>query len=111
MKRSALWLLPIGAAALGVILAILASSQPVLAGAGSVELVHPPGSTLSRASPKGNEGIAAQIVIMELFELGLDYLRRFPSIIESITADDIRTVAERVMVPETHVLSVAGPAS
>ena len=60
MKRSALWLLPIGATALGVILAILASSQPVLAGAGSVELVHPPGSTLSRASPKGNEGIAAQ---------------------------------------------------
>ncbi len=60
---------------------------------------------------EGNEGIAAQIVTMELFELGLDYLRRFPGIIESITAEDIRAIAERVMVPEAYVLSVAGPAS
>lgn len=58
---------------------------------------------------EGNEGIAAQIVNMELFELGLDYLRRFPGIIESISADDIRAIAERVMVPEAYVLSVAGP--
>ena len=60
---------------------------------------------------EGNEGIAAQIVNMELFELGLDYLKRFPGIIESITADDIRAIAERVMVPEAYVLSVAGPIS
>ena len=58
---------------------------------------------------EGNEGIAAQIASMELYELGLDYLRRFPSIIESITADDIRAITERVMVPEAYVLSVAGP--
>jgi zinc protease len=60
---------------------------------------------------EGNEGIAAQIVNMELFGLGLDYLKRFPGIIESITADDIRAIAERVMAPEAYVLSVAGPAS
>ena len=58
---------------------------------------------------EGNEGIAAQIVNMELFQLGFDYLQRFPDLIEALSADDVMSAAQRVMNPDGLVLSVAGP--
>jgi zinc protease len=58
---------------------------------------------------EGNEGIAAQIANMELFGLGLDYLQRFPALIEALTAQDLQSVARRILDPERYVLSVAGP--
>jgi zinc protease len=58
---------------------------------------------------ESNEGIAAQIVNMELFQLGFDYLRRFPDLIEALSADDVMSVAQRIIDPDRSVLSVAGP--
>lgn len=58
---------------------------------------------------EGNEGIAAQIANMELFQLGLDYLQRFPALLGTISADEVRAVAERLTDPQAFVLSVAGP--
>lgn len=60
---------------------------------------------------EGNEGIAAQIVEMELFKLGLDYTRRFPGLIDAVTAEDIIQVARTYLNPEAYVLAVAGPDS
>jgi zinc protease len=58
---------------------------------------------------ESNEGIAAQIAGMEQFGLGLDYLRRFPSLIAQISAGEMMDVAHRYLDPEAYVLSVAGP--
>jgi zinc protease len=60
---------------------------------------------------EGNEGIAAQIASMELYELGFDYLRRFPSTIDAVSAEDVTAAALKYMNPEAFVLSVAGPSS
>jgi zinc protease len=60
---------------------------------------------------EGNEGIAAQIASMELYELGFDYLRRFPSTIDAISAEDVTAATLRYINPEAFVLSVAGPSS
>jgi zinc protease len=56
-----------------------------------------------------NEGIAGALVDMELFELGLDYLERFPEIIRSITAAEIQAVVRKYLDPDRMVLSTAGP--
>jgi zinc protease len=58
---------------------------------------------------EGNEGIAAQIASMELFQLGLDYLQRFPTLLGAVSAEQVRAVAERLADPQAFVLSVAGP--
>jgi zinc protease len=58
---------------------------------------------------EGNEGIAAQIANMEIFQLGLDYLQRFPTLISAISAKEVRAVTQRLTDPEAFVLSVAGP--
>ncbi|MBN1584727.1 MAG: insulinase family protein [Anaerolineae bacterium] len=60
---------------------------------------------------ESNEGIAAQIVEMQLFDLGLDYARRVPEHIAALTAQDVMQVTQKWMDPETYVLSVAGPPS
>lgn len=55
------------------------------------------------------ERVAYQIAHMELFELGMDYLRRYPSLIQAVTQDDIIEITRKYMDPERYVLSVAGP--
>ncbi len=56
-----------------------------------------------------NEGIAGVLVDMELFELGLDYLERYPEIIASITAAEVQAAARKYLDPDRMVLSTAGP--
>ncbi len=56
-----------------------------------------------------NEGIAGVLVDMELFELGLDYLERYPEIIGGLTASDVQAVARKYLDPDRMVLSTAGP--
>ncbi|MFN3929198.1 MAG: M16 family metallopeptidase, partial [Thermoflexus sp.] len=56
-----------------------------------------------------NEGIAGVLVDMELFELGLDYLERYPEIISSLTAADVQAVVRKYLDPDRMVLSTAGP--
>ena len=58
---------------------------------------------------EGNEGVAAQIATMELYQLGLDHLQRFPALVEALTAEDVTATAQRLLNPDVYVLSVAGP--
>ncbi len=58
---------------------------------------------------EGNEEVAAQIASLELYQLGLDYLRRFPGLIEALTPEDLMATAQRYLNPDAYVLSVAGP--
>ncbi len=55
--------------------------------------------------------IAAVLLDIELWDLGADYLDRYPDIVRSVTKEDIRTAAQRYFQPEKHVLAIAGPSS
>lgn len=56
-----------------------------------------------------NDGVASTLAEIELFDLGLDYLERYPKIIRSITAEQILGVAQKYAQVENYALSIAGP--
>ncbi len=56
-----------------------------------------------------NEGVAGSIGSLELYDLGLDYLQRYPKLVGAITREDILEVAREFINPEAYVLTVAGP--
>lgn len=56
-----------------------------------------------------NEGVASTLSDIELFDLGLDYLQRYPNIIRAITAEQILAVAQKYAQVENYALSIAGP--
>jgi len=53
-------------------------------------------------------GLAAALAEMELYDLGLDYLLRYPQIIRAVSAAEIQEAARRFPT-EHYVLAVAGP--
>ena len=56
-----------------------------------------------------NEGVAAAIGTLELYNLGLDYLQRYPALVQAVTRDDILDVAREFLSAENYVLAIAGP--
>lgn len=56
-----------------------------------------------------NGGIAGMLLTIENFGLGLDYLARYPGIVEAVTADDVQGAAARLLDPEAYTLVTAGP--
>lgn len=56
-----------------------------------------------------NEGVAGSIIAMEMYGLGLDYLQRYPALIEAITIDDVQAAAAHYLDPDAYALAVAGP--
>ncbi len=56
-----------------------------------------------------NEGVAATILSMELYDLGLDYLHNYVAMIDSITAAEIQAAAQHYLNPDIYALAVAGP--
>lgn len=56
-----------------------------------------------------NEGVAASITNIELYRLGLDYLRQYRAMIDAITAEDVQAAAAHYLNPEVYALAVAGP--
>lgn len=56
-----------------------------------------------------NAEMASEIHRMEYFGLGTDYLERYPSIVEALTAEDVRRAAESYIRLDGLSLVVAGP--
>jgi zinc protease len=56
-----------------------------------------------------NEGAAAVMGEIELYDLGLDYLERYPSIVRALTREQVTEAARRWLDPEHMVTAVAGP--
>ena len=56
-----------------------------------------------------NEGAAAVMSEIELYDLGLDYLERYPDIIRSLTREQVTEAARRWIDPEHLVTAIAGP--
>jgi zinc protease len=56
-----------------------------------------------------NEGVAAAILDMEQYGLGLDYLQRYGDLIRAITPERVLAAAQRWLNPDAYVLALAGP--
>jgi zinc protease len=57
-----------------------------------------------------NGGIAAMLLSIERYGLGMDYITRYADIINSIRHEDIVRVARTYLSTQDYVLTVAGPA-
>ena len=62
-------------------------------------------------SMESNSGVANAILNLERFDLGLDYLRRYPALIRAITPGDILEAARRNIDPQKLIIVSAGPES
>ena len=56
-----------------------------------------------------NDGVASLLADIEWHNLGLDYLERYPRIIRSVSAEEIRRVARKYLDTSSYVLALAGP--
>ena len=53
-------------------------------------------------------GIAGQLVAIEHYELGLNYVENYPKAVKAVTLEDIQTVAKKYIDPARMVLIAAG---
>jgi zinc protease len=56
-----------------------------------------------------NEGVAGAILNMEQYQLGLDYLARYPGLIREITAERVQAAARRWLHADNLAIGIAGP--
>jgi predicted Zn-dependent peptidase len=56
-----------------------------------------------------NAGIANFLQTAQLFDLGLDYDRRLPDLLSSVTIEAVNAAAARTLEPEKASIVVAGP--
>lgn len=56
-----------------------------------------------------NEGVASTLLDMELFELELDYLQRYPELIYAVTIEQVQQAAQQVFPKDAYALAIAGP--
>ena len=56
-----------------------------------------------------NDGLAGVISDMVLFDLGLDYLQRFPDMVAAVTPQTMQTVSRKYLSTENVAIAVVGP--
>jgi zinc protease len=56
-----------------------------------------------------NSDVAASLINIERFNLGLDYFLRYPQLVQEITREDIFEASRRYLDPERLAIAVAGP--
>jgi zinc protease len=58
---------------------------------------------------EGNEGIARQLLQVELFELGGDYLNRFADLVDQVKAESLLDCSRRRLLFDQAALVIVGP--
>ena len=69
-------------------------------------------SALVRSVPRAlesNEGVASTLTLIELYDLGSDYVERYPGLIARTSATTVQAAAARHLHPACYALSIAGP--
>lgn len=56
-----------------------------------------------------NSGLASILCDMELYDLGLDFLLRFPDLIREITPERVQAAAQKYLSTEQLAIAIAGP--
>lgn len=59
-------------------------------------------------SLESNTGVAAALISLERFQLGLDYFNRFSTLIHAVQPADIQAAADRYLHPQRIAIAVAG---
>jgi zinc protease len=57
-----------------------------------------------------NDGVASTLLAIEYYDLGLDYLDRYPDIINAITSDQVRSALRSHLDPDRLAVGIAVPA-
>ncbi len=60
-------------------------------------------------SLESNAGVVGALLNMERFELGLDYYRRYPTLVRSVTPDQVLAAARKYLFPDKLAIAIAGP--
>jgi zinc protease len=58
---------------------------------------------------ESNAGVAAALISLERYQLGLDYYQRYPDLIKSFSAEEIQETARRYLNPDRLGIGIAGP--
>lgn len=58
---------------------------------------------------QSNAGVAGALINIERFQLGLDYYRRYPALIQRVTREEVFNTARRFLGQEKMVIISAGP--
>ena len=56
-----------------------------------------------------NEGVAATIMETHIYQLGDDFITRYPDIINAVTKEEVQSAAQKYLNDEVYALSIAGP--
>lgn len=56
-----------------------------------------------------NEGVARSLINIERYQLGLNYLRQYPAMIQSVTSERIQDAARRWIDLDAYAVAIAGP--
>ncbi|MCA9937796.1 MAG: insulinase family protein [Anaerolineales bacterium] len=56
-----------------------------------------------------NDGLASIITDMEVYNLGLDYLRRYPDMVNEVTPERVQAAARKYFSADEIAIAVAGP--
>jgi zinc protease len=56
-------------------------------------------------------GVVNLLLAIEQYDLGLDYIERYPDYVQQLTADDLLTSAQTYLDPDRLVIGIAGPES
>jgi zinc protease len=62
-------------------------------------------------SMESNQGVAAALINIERFQLGMNYYREYPQKIAAVTKDDVKTVVAKYLKPDEMVIVSAGTTS
>jgi zinc protease len=60
-------------------------------------------------SLESNFGVAGALINMERYQLGLDYYQKYPTMIRSVTKEEILSAARRYLDPDRLGIAIAGP--
>jgi zinc protease len=60
-------------------------------------------------SLESNSGMASAMLNLERYDLGLDYYRRYPDLVQAVTREDILEIARRYWIQDQVGVGIAGP--
>ena len=60
-------------------------------------------------SLESNVGVASALLNLERYQLGLDFYRRYPDLVRSITPEQVLQAARHYLDPDRLAIAVAGP--
>jgi zinc protease len=58
-----------------------------------------------------NEGVASILLEIHLYQLGDDFIARYPDLINAVTKEEIQAAAQKYLSYEVYALAIAGPYS